>query len=178
MPNPQEALAAHYGALTDEELLRVATHHESLVPVARAALADELRKRGKEGLISPILPAAEGKKRHGCLTVYLVFSIVVASACALFYLLANVQRFFPNAPGWMGPVYLVISLFQLVSSIALYQWKKWGFWVFCVCSAVAFGANLALGMGIVQSISGLLGILMLYGVLRIGGENEGWRLLE
>jgi hypothetical protein len=45
--------------MTDEELLRVVTYQKSLVPVARAVLADELRRRGKENpILSAQLPSA------------------------------------------------------------------------------------------------------------------------
>jgi hypothetical protein len=54
MRSPQEeAFVEYYGAMNDEELLRTATNRESLVPVARAMLADELRRRGKEDLVLP-----------------------------------------------------------------------------------------------------------------------------
>jgi hypothetical protein len=53
MRSSQEAFGAYYGAMTDDELLRVAANQESLVPVARAVLVDELRRRGKENLIPP-----------------------------------------------------------------------------------------------------------------------------
>jgi hypothetical protein len=48
MQTPQEEFGAYYGAMADEELLRAATNQESLVPVARTALADELRKEGRK----------------------------------------------------------------------------------------------------------------------------------
>ena len=47
------AFRVYYRAMTDEELLRVATNAESLIPVARAELGEELRRRGKESLILP-----------------------------------------------------------------------------------------------------------------------------
>lgn len=100
----------------------------------------------------PILPAAEGKKRHGCLTASLLCLIVVNSASALLCL-SNVQHLFPSAPGWVTPVLLVLSLFNLGCSIALFQWKKWGFWGYCVSSVVGVPISLSLGVGIVQSMN-------------------------
>ncbi len=56
--------------------------------------------------------------------------------------------------------------------------KKWGYWGFAVSSIVAFSVNLASGLGVGQSLLGLLGLALLYGVLQIGKENAGWSQLE
>jgi hypothetical protein len=56
--------------------------------------------------------------------------------------------------------------------------KKWGFWGFIASSIVALFVNLSIGMGIGQSLLGLVGIALLYGVLHIGKENKGWPQLE
>ena len=121
-----------------------------------------------------------GKNRHGCLTAILILMIFANSVTALAYLLGGnaMRSVVPNAPGWIFTVLLVGSLFNLACSIALFQWKKWGFWGFCVNSAVVFGINRAIGMGAGTSVLGLLGILLLYGVLHIGGEKNGWSQLE
>lgn len=123
---------------------------------------------------------ADAKTRHGCLTAWLVLMIVANCATALMYLLGSeaIGRTLPNAPGWAFPVLIVVSLFNLVCSIALFQWKKWGFWGFCVSSVVALVVNLSLGLGIGPSLVGLVGLLLLYGVLHIGKEGKGWPQLE
>ena len=122
----------------------------------------------------------EGRKRHGCLTAWLILMIVANSGTALMYLLgsAAIRGRLPNAPGWAFPVLIVFSLFNLLCSIALLQWKKWGFWGFCVSAVVALVVNLSCGLGIVAILGGLIGVLVLYGVLNIGKENRGWPQLE
>jgi hypothetical protein len=72
---------------------------------------------------------AEAKKRHGCLTAWLVLMIVANSASALWYVLRSetIRRSLPNAPGWALPVLIVVSLFNVVCAGTLLQWKKWGF---------------------------------------------------
>jgi hypothetical protein len=47
-----------------------------------------------------------------------------------------------------------------------------------VSTIVGFLVNLAAGLGVFQSILGLAGMSILYGVLHIGTENEGWIQLE
>lgn len=172
--------AAYYGAMTEEELLRLAANQESLAPNARAAFSDELRRRGREDLIapSPSRLGTEGRKRHGCLTAYLICLVIVTSMSALIFLLISVQRYYPNAPGWTKPMAVILSLTNLAWPFALLRWKRWGFWGFCGSSVVGVVFNLTVGLGMLQSIAGLLGILVLYGVLRIGGVHDGWSQLE
>jgi hypothetical protein len=120
------------------------------------------------------------KKRHGCLTAYLILMIVANSALALVYLLASdtIRGNLRRSSEWVLPVLVVLALFNLVCAIALFRWKEWGFWGCCVSTIVGFLVNLAAGLGVFQSILGLAGMSILYGVLHIGTENEGWIQLE
>jgi hypothetical protein len=122
---------------------------------------------------------ADAKKRHGCLTAWLVLMIVANSASALFYVLRSetIRRSLPNAPGWTLPLLIVVSLFNLMCAVALLQWKKWGFWGSCASAVVSLVVNLWLGLG--TGVAGaVVGVLLLYGVLHIGKENKGWPQLE
>jgi hypothetical protein len=124
---------------------------------------------------------AENKKRHGCLTAWLVFMIIVNSACAaIMYYLGNksISLTVPEAPEWAFLALIALSLFNLACAIALFKWKKWGFWGFCISSIIALFTNLSIGLGIGSSISGVFGILILYGILHIGKENKGWPQLD
>lgn len=122
----------------------------------------------------------DAKNRHGCLTAWLVLMLLGNSVTAVSYLQAggNIRQTLPNMPEWAIPVLIVASLFNVVCTIALFQWKKWGFWGFCATSIVALVVNLSIGLGIASALAGLLGVLLLYGVLQIGNENKGWVQLE
>ena len=122
----------------------------------------------------------EGKKRHGCLTAWLILMLVVNSLTALIYLFGRdaIQKQLPNMPTWVFPVLIVMTLFNIVCAIALFRWKKWGFWGFCVSSVVALTVNLSAGLGIGQSLGGLIGVAIFFGVLQIGKENKGWPQLD
>jgi hypothetical protein len=124
--------------------------------------------------------SSQPKQRHGCLTAFLILVIVVNSVTALFYLLSgeSVQQAFPDAPGWFLPVLAVASIFNVICAIALFQWKKWGFFGFIGSSVLAFIVNLTLGLNIVQLFMGLAGVAVLYWVLQIGKEIKGWTQLE
>jgi hypothetical protein len=45
-------------------------------------------------------------------------------------------------------------------------------------AAVALGVNIAIGLGPLAAIGGIIGVSLLYGVLQIGKENKGWSQLE
>ena len=122
---------------------------------------------------------AEGKKRHGCLTAWLVLMIVASSLSALMYLFASdrIRQNLPNAPAWAFPALVVLCAGNVVFSVALFQWKKWGFFGCIATSILAVAVNLAVGVGIVHVILGLAGTAILYGVLQIGGEKKGWAQL-
>jgi len=89
------------------------------------------------------------KKRHGCLTAYLILMIVANSALALVYLLASdtIRGNLRRSSEWVLPVLVVLALFNLVCAIALFRWKEWGFWGCCVSTIVGFLVNLAAGLG-------------------------------
>jgi len=182
MASQREAFEAYYGGMTEEQILLVAKNQKSLVPIAREVLADELRKRGMEAAIEASTvqapPAEELQKRHGCLTAYLVCFLVVTAASILLLLMVNIRRFYPNAPSWVGFVVLILALVNLLCVIALFRWRRWGFWGLCVTSVLGVATNSVIGIGMAESISGFLGILLLYGVLRIGGTNSGWVRLK
>jgi len=106
--------------------------------------------------------------------------IVANSLTALMYLFGSdtLKESLPTAPSWTFPVLAVLCVFNLICSIALFKWQKWGFWGFLATSVVALFVNFALGIGIAQSLLGLLGVALLYAVLQIGKENKGWPQLE
>lgn len=127
------------------------------------------------------MEAQTAKSRHGCLTAYLVFMMVMNAGTAVFYLVASdqVRAALPNAPQWLLYGLTLLALFNLVCAIALFQWRMWGFWGFAASSIVALGANLMLGLGVGQSLIGLAGIAILFGVLQIGdARTKGWPQLE
>ncbi len=121
------------------------------------------------------------KQRHGCLTTYLVLAIIANSATALLYLLgkeALSRSSTQHIPDWAFPVLTAVCVFNVVCAIALFRWKKWGFWGLIASAAVALCVNVAIGLGPLAAISGLIGVLLAYGVLQIGKDNKGWSQLE
>ncbi len=122
----------------------------------------------------------DAKQRHGCLTAWLVLMIIANSLVALMYLFASraIMQKWPNAPVWAWPLLTVLSLGNVVCSVALFQWKKWGFFGFVGTSILTLVVNLTIGVKIAQALLGVLGAAILYGVLQIGKEKKGWTQLE
>ena len=84
----------------------------------------------------------------------------------------------------LTPNYVVIGLITLcavaniIFAVMLLRWKKFGFFGFCVTSVIALALNLSIGVSIVQSALGLLGIAILYWVLNMGEEEKAWPRLK
>lgn len=122
------------------------------------------------------------KQRHGCVTAWLIFIIVANSIVALLYLLGG-NMIAQNIPGGISTPFLIIlgllGVGNVFFAVLLLQWKKLGFWGFLGTSIVALFINLSIGMSVGQSLFGLVGIAILYGVLQIKqGDTSVWENLE
>lgn len=120
------------------------------------------------------------KKRHGCLAVYLGFMMLVGLLGGATYLFAGsyVAVSNPEIPAGLRPVFGLANLLIAVAAMALWRWKKWGFWLFvAIASASALG-NTYLTGSIITFLMAPLGVLIMYGVLHIGKERQGWKQLE
>jgi len=116
------------------------------------------------------------KKRHGCLTAYLIFMLIANSATAL--IISGMIISYAEPMNWALPILTIACFFNLACVIAILKWKKWGFWGFSVSAIFIFGVNLSIGTPLGSSIGGLFGIAVLYGVLQIGKDNKGWSQLD
>lgn len=118
--------------------------------------------------------------RHGCLTKWLIFAMMVNAGIALIFLFnyGTSKMLTSTAPAWAFPLLPVISILNVVFLFAVYRWKKWGFWGLVGTALVQIPLNLMLGIGMLQSFQGLVGLAILFGLLQLGKENKGWSQLE
>jgi hypothetical protein len=117
------------------------------------------------------------KQRHGCLTTWLVLTIIVnlVSVPLLYWSLTTSGA---STSAWLL-LYIGFNSIVLVGcAIALFKWKKWGFYGIAIWSVIGFIVNLIIGYSFYQALFGLLAIAILYGVLQIGGDQKGWSQLE
>ncbi len=122
----------------------------------------------------------ENKRRHGCLTAYLAIIVIANFATLLLYLFAGetAKGLAPNLPDWAHSASMVFGLVNLVCAIALFRWKKWGFWSIVIATIMMTGVNFYVGIETGPAVGGLVGVAILYGALHIGKDNKGWTQLS
>ena len=106
--------------------------------------------------------------------------IIGTSIAALYYILGtpSLERAYPSAPISLFYTLAILDIFNIICAIALFYWKKWGFWGFCVTSVVGLVLNIVLGLGIWAILSSVISIAIMFAILQIGKENKGWPQLE
>ena len=128
----------------------------------------------------PPLSSAPTPPRHGCVTAWLIFMIVVNALTAIgtpFSLNSLRQAgMHPSVP--LIGVLVVCAVANIVFAVALLRWMKWGFYGFAATTVIALVVNLILGVGLGSSLLGLIGIAILYGVLNVGQANKAWPRLK
>lgn len=104
------------------------------------------------------------KKRGAWLTFWLILMLILNFFVALSYLLFNklMVLMYPKVSLGVWYVYGFAALANVVFVIFLFLWKKWPFYAFCGITLLAFIMNLAIGLGILSAILGLLGPIILY----------------
>jgi len=127
-------------------------------------------------------PTIKPKQRHGCVTAWLIIIIIANAIVSLIYLFAG-DMVADNFPGNISNSMLILlallGIANVVFAILLLRWKKIGFWGFVISSILALIINLSIGLGIGQSLFGLIGIAILYGVFQIKKDNiSAWANLE
>ena len=130
---------------------------------------------------TPSSPETEKtKKRHGCLTTWLVLTIIFNVIFTVLLLAgAGVSKSSRGSHTWAIPALVLLLIFEIVCTLALFSWKKWGFWGFCAVNIIGIVVDIGLGISIVWPlVAVLVSIAVLYGVLNIGQDNKGWPQLD
>jgi hypothetical protein len=129
------------------------------------------------------------KKRHGCLTAWLILIIAFSSITLLSNLIEN-KIFIANLSigNWAPIVFILIYIWNIICVIALLKWKKWGFWGICSGAIITLITNIVFGISydfiyrvgyiIWATISAVVGIVILWIMLNIGGKDKAWTQLE
>ena len=128
-------------------------------------------------------PPDDGKKhRHGCVTAWLILMLVANSITALFYLFGSewlASKLPGDQPPGMFMLLAGIGVVNVILSFMLWNWKKWGFYGFAISGVVTVFINISLELGVGQSLFGLIGIGILYGILQIKERGKtAWENLE
>jgi hypothetical protein len=113
-----------------------------------------------------------GKQRHGCLTVFLFGMIAMEVVYGFINASSN-----SGWSSWGELLFLIAWIMNLVFIIALFGWKKWGFWGICFVAVAKVLLGLMNGSGFF-AIFALTPAIVAYGVLQIGKDKKGWTQLE
>lgn len=123
------------------------------------------------------------KERPGAVTAWLMLLIISNLIMAFIYLIGNEKM--PGVFSTKGMsfyfrfVFSMIAIANIICIVLLLQWKKWGFWGLVISGICVFAINVFNGAGVIESISGLFGLVMLYGILQIRKNNiSAWANLE
>ena len=112
----------------------------------------------------------EPVKRGGCLTAWLILMILGSAYLAVTYL-AMGDKLLPNLPGWSLPALGVLCIVNLLCAIAIFAWKKIGFYGVIGTTVITVVINIASGLPIASAAGGIIGILILYALLRPVWDN-------
>lgn len=104
------------------------------------------------------------KKRGFWLTAFLIL-MFIANPFTAFTYFSNPEMIIQAYPKMTtGILYFMgaISIVNLVLAIGVWMWKKWGVFGFYGVVVIAFCINIYVGIGIVGSLSGLIGAVIIF----------------
>jgi hypothetical protein len=185
----QQKIFEDYNGFSTQKLMEylenAAKYNSEVIEIIKEILAE--RKAIEEIPEVPIqqeeIEIGTGEKqRNGCITVYLILMIIMNCLIFLVYLVAS-EFIADNLPGDVssGVIVLIgsLSLLNVFFAYNILKWKRWAFYGIVFVSMLMLIINLSIGVGIGQSILGLLGIAFLYGVLQAKKSNvSAWDQLE
>ena len=121
-------------------------------------------------------PTVTKKSRHGCLTTWLIL-IIIANIIIPILVVMAVNSNPGKYPGWVIPLEIIFGVWAVVCALALFMWKKWGFYGFCVGAVATIIIYIVIG-SYAYVFTPLISLGLLYAVLNIGAFNKGWPQLE
>jgi len=114
-------------------------------------------------------------QRHGCLTTWLILVVVINVGLALFLNYSDVAR----RVGDVEKIGAIIgAIISVVVVVLIWNWKKIGFWILAVFTALGFIFSLIEG-NVLEAFRGLVPLAVLYFVLQKAKDYvSGWDNLK
>lgn len=107
-------------------------------------------------------------KRHGFVTFWLIFGLVMNCITVLIYIcLGHLVEQRLGASSFTIMVIIFMCLFNSVCSIMLLSWRKAGFYGFVISTFVGFVININLRIPFIWCALGLFGFMITYAILQI-----------
>ena len=122
------------------------------------------------------------KERHGCVSAWLIFIIIVNFIIILFNVFSSpvVTKSLLHYPSKLVMVsYTAIAALNILFIVMILKWKKWAFWGIVIIGLWGAILNFFVTVNYFTSTVGLLGIVILYGILQIKKDKiSAWSNLE
>lgn len=134
----------------------------------------EPTSEGEMGVVSKTRPR---RFRHPLLTVWLTWLLVanvVAAAAAPFVLPSLRRPSIPDFPDWAGWAFGGLSAAGAGCVLALFRWRRWGFYGYLLVAAGVFAVNVVAGVGPATAAVGFVGSGVLFLALQVGGPRRAW----
>lgn len=122
------------------------------------------------------------KQRHGCLTAWLIYLVLVYSFSTIFYFFKTDEIF--KVLGYKISENMILirgslGIFGVIFSIMLLKWVKLGFWGILIISILLFIVQLLNSDRIMSPFFISLCLIILYALLQLKKSNvTGWDNLE
>jgi hypothetical protein len=121
------------------------------------------------------------RRRHGFTSFWLILGLIGCFIVGSIYLFSPnlIGQYYVNASKGLIMLFGIISMANIICYILLLCWKRIGFWIFIGTSIVSLPLNMAIGLNIGQTLSGLIGLVILWGILHIRKNGKtAWEQLE
>lgn len=123
----------------------------------------DIKKQVEQKIEEQIERKAE-KKRGAWLTIFLALMFIVNPITAFTYF-TNPEMVLQASPSMtIGILYVmgIISLMNVAIAAGVWMWKKWAVYGFFAIAVIAFCINVYVGIGIIPSLIGLIGPVIIY----------------
>ena len=127
-------------------------------------------------------------KRHGCVTAWLIFGMVINAIVGLGYILMRdvlpqaMKEFSQNRMELTPNYFLIeglVSLALVFCFVQLWQWKKMGFHGLILCTMITASVNYMANHQLTDFFFSFTGVLVHFLVLQIKINNQSaWSLLK
>ena len=117
------------------------------------------------------------EKNHGILLTIWLFLILIGnffSSISYLFSISTLASFYPNISPSIFYFLGILTFANVIFVIFLFNWKKWAFFALCGVAVITLMLKIfVIKLGIGTLLSGLIGILILYLLLK-----PKWDLLE
>ena len=119
-------------------------------------------------------------ERHGCVSAWLIFALVINSIVALLYL------YFVNKPVRIPKFsiptlysFIILLILNIIFIAKMLKWKKAGFYGLSITTIIGFLINITIGLPLTPCVIGLSSVPILYGILQIKKHGiSAWDYLK